>query len=175
VRHTALLVSLLACLSSYAAGGFTATGGIAKAVGEGSDDVNIGLNLGASLFGLVAPTVGLGGEFRFNSWSFDVPAELEGLDLSLQYYEFLFTPVFLFPLETNVQFVLQPGIGLFNGVAKASYNGKSDSDSEADLGISLQGHLAIQRFVIQPAFKIVFTEGESTKWFVFNIGYQTMF
>ena len=95
--------------------------------------------------------------------------------LFLLEYEFLFTPVFLFPLETNAQFVLQPGIGLFNGVANVSYNGESDSDSEADLGISLQGHLAIQRFVIQPAFKIVFSEGESTKWFVFNIGYQKIF
>ena len=95
--------------------------------------------------------------------------------MSLQYYEFLITPVFIQNLENGVKLVFQPGIGLFNGVAHATYYGQSDSDSEGDVGISLQGQLVIQVFVIQPAFKMVFTEGGSTKWFNFNIGYQGSF
>ncbi|MBN2036378.1 MAG: hypothetical protein JW768_06510 [Chitinispirillaceae bacterium] len=172
MRRATVLFVLLAVAASYAGGGFTVTGGIAKAVGEGSDEVNLGINFGGSIYGLVTPEFGLGGEFRWNRWTFDVPDEI---DLSLQYYEFLFSPVFIIPFEANARLALQPGIGMFNGVASISYMGESDSDSEADFGISLQGQLVIVRFVLQPAFKIVFTEGETTKWFDFNVGYQQEF
>lgn len=173
MKHTAFMLILLACLSSYAALGFTVTGGLAEPIGESSNGKNLGLNFGGSLYGMANPTVGLGGEFRLNYWSYDTPSDR--INRTLQYYEFLFSPLFFIPLQSNLQIVLQPGIGLFNGVINVSILDESDSDSEADLGVSLQGQLVIQKFVIQPAFKVVFTENESTQWFVFNVGYQNTF
>lgn len=111
-RFAAVLV-VCSCLSSYAAGGFTVSGGMAKALGEGSENVNLGFNVGGSCYGLVSPSIGLGGEFRFNRWTFDVSF----VDASLQYYEFLFTPVFMAQQRGDLQFILQPGIGYFEGVA----------------------------------------------------------
>jgi hypothetical protein len=154
-------------VGKHAKFGCSLTGGIAKALGQGSEQMTMGFDAGELLFCFISDGFGFGEEVRYNQWSIDgIPGA------SIRYFEILVT--FLFgsiTADIKLQVVFQPGIGYFHGRADASIPGKSIHASEGAPGISVAGGLVFFPFVIQPAFKIAFTKYSTDQWLDLNVGY----
>ena len=157
--------------------GASFTGGIAKAIGDGSNEMKLGLNLEGTIYNKLNKIVYLGGKFGFNRWSIKDLGIIEAdIEAHIAYLEFAGILRVNIPIVENVNFFFEPSPGLYVGIAKATvtYYGesRSDSDSETDFGLSLATGFDIYNFEIKPEFKIVFTEGESTKWFTITAGFN---
>ena len=164
------LVIAVGAVSAFAGG--AVTGGIAKAIGSGSDDINMGFNIEGSMFQDMAPNVALGGQLGYQRWGVDlsgVDAMYSEIDASISYLEILGIVRVSSVGEQSTLF-FQPGVGYFSGTASVSYMGQSDSHTEGDVGISLQAGADINKFEIMPGFKCVFTDGETTKWINISVG-----
>ncbi len=157
--------------------GVSVTSGIAKAIGDGSDLMKLGMNLEGSLYGKFNKVLYLGGKIGFNRWSTKdktiLSVDIKG---NTSYLEFAGILRLNVPIVENVNFFLEPSPGLYVMRIKVytTYMGESisDSDSETDFGLSFSTGFDIYRFEIKPQYKIIFTKYESSKWFTITAGFN---
>ncbi len=152
--------------------GFSITGGIAKALGTGSENMNMGFGLDGTFYSRIKPGICLGAQVGYQKWSFDLSEYgLSSMGASLSYLSILAIMRFKQSSSGSGGF-FQPGLGYFNGTATVSGYGQSVSVSEGDFGVSIEGGADLQVIELKAGFKIVFTEGESTKWFNVTGGFN---
>jgi hypothetical protein len=72
----------------------------------------------------------------------------------------------------NSKFFVEPGFGVYDLIANASYMGNSASVSKAYPGFSIDGGFVFGKFEVRPGFKFAFTEGTGTQWFNLTIGFN---
>jgi len=174
-------------------------GGISKATGDGSEFWKMGFNINGELFQRVSENVLIGGRLTYNRWNPDEEAlenevrnEFPGFsDLifdisgSLSIIEVIPTLRLVSSVdrEQQVQLFVQMGAGYYNlrsaGQVTVSYMGKSVTQSmdasESDFGFDFGAGIIVggaghTRVSVYPMYSIVLTEGESTKYFVINLG-----
>jgi len=165
---------------------FTISAGASKALGEGSNNINLGFNGSLSSFTKASNNVFVGGKISYNHFGVDT-GEIEntfpGVDLSASMSILELLPIIrIFPsvnFEEKTNYFLQAGLGYYSLTAKATakYQGESNSDSESEgnfglnLGIGIiLGQSGTTKVEVSPNYNIIFTEDESTKYFSINVG-----
>ncbi|MBN1781845.1 hypothetical protein JW948_12010 [bacterium] len=183
-----LVLAMMFCMNlAYAQNMIDLGGGISKITGDDSEYFNMGFNGYGQLFKKYSETMYIGGRVAYNHWSINedefmggyagMGAEVSG---SVSVIELL-PSIRIMPASKggSSQFFFQAGVGLY--MLKSEYDftmsfygyemSESSSDSENKMGINLgAGIILNNKFSITPMYNIVFTEDESLKYFVVDVG-----
>jgi len=195
------IVILIVCVSIVLVTSFTSyaqqmsysvNAGISKAVGDGSEDWNLGFCISGNGFYPVTPNILIGGRIAYNRWTPNIDRIEENepsitWDASGSATIIEIVPSLRLTAPTSetqtVNFFGQLGTGFFLLNMDAKITGTDNGNtydlsadrSESKFGISLGGGLIIgktgsKRFEILPLYHIIFTKDESTKYYSLNIG-----
>lgn len=145
------------------------TCGMSKAVGEGSESWNIGLNFEATVYGELSKYVSIGGKVGYNRFSLK---KIPSVDGSLQFWELSPIAKVSFPIVSKIKCFLESSAGLYLTIGELKVDQYLLSDSEINFGLSFASGFDISIFEIKPGFKVVFTEGSASKWFTTSVGIQ---
>ncbi|MDZ7373994.1 MAG: porin family protein [candidate division KSB1 bacterium] len=173
--------------------------GLGKATGEGSEYWKMGFTIGGGVLYPIAPNIQIGGRVGFVRFSpnedkltedirdeLGIPSGELDIDLSGSFFrslEFMgLVRVSSVPAQSGgPSFFGQAGFGYCSLAAKTktkvTYQGltftEEAEDSEGQPGISLGAGIRFGKGVaveIMPAYTVIFTEDESTKYFTVTVG-----
>ncbi len=168
-------------------------GGITQATGDGSEYWNTGFNISGEWFQYISDNFQTGARFAFNR----LGANEQALKDEFAYYDIdmdVSGSANIFEIvpslraisspgkKKQLQLFAQMGAGLYilnmQAEATATYMGNSATESsdetETKFGINFGAGIIVgnpenTRFSIYPMYSVIFTEGESTKFFSYNV------
>jgi hypothetical protein len=156
---------------------FGVTGGITKLTGEGSEDFNLGFNIGGEFFRQIKENLYVGGRAVYNRIGVDTDEMTAGTGVDASAHvsiiELLPTIRFSPPAAEgqSARFFGQAGVGLYMMKVSAEAEGLTVSADENKFGVNLGvGVIINDQFTIFPGYNIIFTEYESTKYFSVSVG-----
>lgn len=152
--------------------------GITKAVGEGTDDVRVGFSAGGDVLLAITPRLAAGFHAAFTY--FPVDGELPDFIYSGSIEVVEIGPVLRLSTTraSGADFFGQVGLGAY--LASVTIHGDllgepvEGKDETTDLGLQIGAGVVFgegrTKFEIAPLFHLVFSEEETTKYFVFRAG-----
>jgi hypothetical protein len=165
-----VLLVLLLSLSAYSLESTSYTslsGGLALAVGEGSDHMNPGVSACIEPIVKFANIFGIGGHVDYTWLSADNDwkdrAGMHNWDVG---------PVFkLFAQlneSVNIFAEIDPALNLT--LAYASFKGSSETDFDPNFGLTFGAGFTVNRFIPSFKFRTIYIDGQTVKWITLNIG-----
>ncbi len=196
VKYCLITTTLFALIIMPASGGaaeslldkiaFSGDAGISMPLGDADDFYNVGFVVGVNGFYPYSDNIHFGGRVAYNRWGVEDEGWGENTEGYGSMMEFVPQVRYLFsPSETaDKSFFLQGGLGFYRYAYDFEWTGPdlhggtaeySNDGSEIELGLCLGGGVAVElaggsELEFKPMINIVFTEGESTKYFTLTVG-----
>jgi hypothetical protein len=147
----------------------TTNGGIALAVGDGSEPMNPGINLSLEPLTRVHHNFGIGGFIDYTWLSVDVPLD-DDIRAGTHLWNICAVPKLIAPIASNLEiyFDVDPGVSLVLAYLNADYF--ADRKFKAFFGLSIKTGIYFNNFNFEFKFKSTFNEGDAAKFICLNVG-----
>lgn len=174
MKKLLLLVVTFASVSFGIESRTTLSGGVAIAVGDGSQSMNPGLTLCLEPIARVSKYFGIGGHLDY-SWLTEqrpsgMPSSME-FSAGDHFWDISVVPKLYLPVSEKVLFCFDIDPGLYFGYAYLHLNGGSSSSSKQFFGMTYGVSLNASSFVFGFKFKNTFIDNDQTNWIAFSIGF----